>query len=214
MAFNTRTEYHRYQRYFTNISRLYQRREVKVYTSLILTFMAIIFFSFFAIRPTVKTIASLIQEIEVQKKIDTQLQTKITNLGQAQKNYSQLTKASLIEEALPTQIGTEQLLYNLEYLVTQEGVNIRSLSFEPIVINGVPKEDKIGFSLAVTGSKEVLDLFLNSLENLRRVVTVDSVSFNKSQKIAEAETASTGNTSDITLNIAGSAYFSYKNQTK
>ena len=49
MPFNTQTEYHRYQRYFTNISRLYQKQDVKVYTGLILTFSTIVFFALFAL---------------------------------------------------------------------------------------------------------------------------------------------------------------------
>jgi Tfp pilus assembly protein PilO len=209
MPFNTQTEYHRYQRYFTNISRLYQKREVKIYMGLILTFATITFFAIFALRPTITTIASLIQELETQKQIDNQLQTKINALGQAQKNYNQLANAFLIEDALPTQSGLEQLLYNLEYLIKQNGLTIRSLSFNPIVINGIPTENQIGFAISVSGSKDSLNQLLDSFYNLRRVITIDSTTFSKSQKILEAE-GDTQKSSDINLNISGSAYFLYK----
>jgi len=209
MPFNTQTEYHRYQRYFTNISRLYQKREVKIYTGLIMTFATISFFALFALRPTITTIASLIQELEIQKQIDSQLQAKINTLGQAQKNYSQLTNASLIEEAIPTQSGIEQLLYNLEYLIKQQGLTIRSLSFNPIVLNGIPKENQIGFSIAISGSKDALNQLLDSFYSLRRVITIDSTTFSKSQAIEKTEgTAQTS--SEINLNLSGSAYFLYK----
>lgn len=206
MPFNTQTEYHRYQRYFTNISRLYQKRDVKVYTGLILTFSTIVFFALFALRPTVTTIATLIQELETQKQIDTQLQAKINALGQAQKNYSQIKNASIIEEALPTQSGIEQLLFNLEYLIKPAGLTIRSLSFTPIVINGKPKENQIGFAITIAGEKDALNQFLASFYDLRRVITIDSTSFSKAQALEETE-GTTKTSPDINLNISGSAYF-------
>lgn len=211
MPFDTRVDYHRYQRYFTNISRLYQKKEVKIYTSLILTFATVSFFALFAIRPTITTIASLIQELETQKNIDSQLQAKITALGQAQKNYNQLTNASLIEEALPIQSGIEQLLYNLEYLIRTEGVIIQSLSFSPVVINGVPKENQINFTITISGNKVALNQFLDSFYDLRRVITIESTSFSKPQKITDAENTNQEN-SNLSLNVSGSAYFLYKNK--
>lgn len=209
MPFNAQTEYHRYQRYFTNISRLYQNRDVKVYTGLILTFSTVVFFALFALRPTVTTIATLIQELETQKQIDTQLQTKINALSQAQKNYSQLKNASIIEDALPTQSGIEQLLLNLEYLIKQEGLILKSLSFNPVVINGVPKEKQIGFAVTISGSKDALNRFLGSFYDLKRVITIDSTSFSKAQALDETK-ETTKTSSDINLNISGSAYFLYK----
>lgn len=210
MPFNTQTEYHRYQRYFTDINRLYQRREVKVYTGLILTFATIAFFALFALKPTITTIASLVQELKIQKQIDDQLQVKITALSQAQKNYNQLTNASLIEEALPKTSGIEPLLYNLEYLIKQDGLTIKSLSFTPLVINGVPKENQIGFSISVSGSKDALTQFLDSFYNLRRVITINSSSFSKTQKVESGQTPTTTEGSNITLNIDGTAYFLFK----
>ena len=49
MPFNPKTEYHRYQHYFVDIRRLYQKREVVVYTGLTLTLLTIAFFGVFAL---------------------------------------------------------------------------------------------------------------------------------------------------------------------
>ena len=102
MAFDWRTEYHRYHRYFLSTRALYKKRAVVVYTGIILTLATITFFALFAIKPTVTTIASLVKEINSKKVVDQKLQTKINSLRQAQTNYSLISdKLVLIDQVLP-----------------------------------------------------------------------------------------------------------------
>jgi Tfp pilus assembly protein PilO len=205
MPYNPKTEYHRYQRYYTDLTHLIKKKEVVIYTELILTLLAIAIFGYFALRPTFLTISTLIKEIESQKQIDSQLQTKINALNEAQKKLSLLENRDLVDIALPQDSGLNQLLYQLEYLATAQGVTIRNLSLDSVVINGIPKTNELVFSLGASGSLDNINLLLSSLEDLKRVITVDNATITKSK--TENVTEEQVNLGAINVNISGRAYF-------
>ena len=76
MALESSMRHQRYQRYFVDLSRFYQKKQTRVYTGLVLTILTTIFFLIFAIRPTLITIAGLIKKIEDQKIIVEKLDKK------------------------------------------------------------------------------------------------------------------------------------------
>lgn len=209
MPFNPKTEYHRYRHYFVDIRRLYQKREVVVYTGLTLTLLTIAFFGVFALKPTIVTIASLLKEQQSKKQIDRELQTKINALASAQTNYSLMENSlPLVDDALPAEPSLSQIVYQLEILVQQEGLTITSLAFEPVTLVGEPKEKRVAkkvpgpntlsFSLSLTGNFENLTRLVSSLEKLRRIVTIDSLTF--TQRRGEEEKI-------MGLNLSGKVYF-------
>lgn len=209
MPFNPKTEYHRYRHYFVDIRRLYQKREVVVYTGLTLTLLTIAFFGVFALKPTIVTIASLLKEQQSKKQIDRELQTKINALASAQANYALMENSlPLVDDALPAEPSLSQIVYQLEILVQQEGLTITSLAFEPVTLVGEPKEKRIAkkvpgpstlsFSLSLTGNFENLTRLVSSLEQLRRIVTIDSLTF--TQRKGEEEKI-------MGLNLSGKVYF-------
>ena len=182
MAFDWRTEYHRYHRYFLNTQTLYQRRDVIVYTGIILTLATITFFSFFAVKPTVTTIAGLVKEIDSKETIDQKLQTKINSLRQAQTNYSLISdKLILVDQVLPQGPNLINLVYQIEVLAQKNNVTIKSVAFGPSYLLGEERSKKkisqypaINFSLGLTGDFENISRFTTSLDNLRRSIgTVD-----------------------------------------
>ena len=205
MPYNTKTEYRRYQRYYTDLTHLIKKKEVVVYTELILSLIAIAVFGYFALRPTFLTISTLIKEIENKKQIDSQLQTKINALNEAQKKLSLLENRDLVDIALPQDSGLNQLLYQLEYLATMQGLTVRSLSLESVVINGVPKTNEIIFSMGASGNLENINFLLSSLEDLKRVITIDNTTItkNKTENVTEEQVA----LGAIGVNISGRAYF-------
>ena len=182
MAFDWRTEYHRYHRYFLNTQNLYQRRDVVVYTGIILTLATITFFSFFAIKPTVTTIAGLVKEIDSKKTIDQKLQTKINSLRQAQTNYSLISdKLTLVDQVLPQEPDLIDLVYQIEVLAQRNNVTIKSVAFGPSYLLGKEESKKkisqypaINFSLSLTGDFESINSFAASLENLRRSIGTEN----------------------------------------
>lgn len=205
MPYNPKTEYHRYQRYYTDLTHLIKKKEVVVYVELILTLAAIAIFGYFALKPTFLAISTLVKEIENKKQIDSQLQTKINALNEAQKKLSLLENRDLVNEALPQDSGLNQLLYQLEYLVTVQGLTVRNLSLDSVVINGTPKTNEITFSLGVIGNLENINLLLSSLEDLKRTITIGSANITKTKTELGAKDEST--TGTINANINGRAYF-------
>lgn len=208
MPFDPRTEYHRYRRYFVDIRRLYEKREIIVYAGLTLSLLAVAFFGFFALKPTIVTIASLIKEVQNKKQIDRQLQTKINALSVAQTNFALAENSlPLVDDTLPPDPFLSQILYQLEFLTQQEGLTLRSLAVEPVILKGeatqkvekkMPGPDEVYFSLSISGNFENLTRFISSLENLRRILTIDSLTFTPSK--AEEEKI-------MNLNISGKVYF-------
>ncbi|MFZ5365752.1 MAG: type 4a pilus biogenesis protein PilO [Patescibacteria group bacterium] len=209
MPFDPRTEYHRYRRYFVDIRRLYQKKEIIIYTGLTLSLLTIAFFGIFALKPTVITIASLIKEVQNKREIDRQLQTKINALTSAQTNFALAGNSlTLIDDALPGDPFPSQILYQLEFLAQQEGLTVRSLAVEPVTLLGEAKEktpgkkipgpDWVSFSLSLSGNFENLSKFVSSLEKLRRLVTIDSLTFAQSKSEEEKV---------MSLSISGKTYF-------
>lgn len=214
MAISFETDYHRYRRYFTNIGALYQKKQVRVYTELVLSLLTIAFFAFFAIRPTLITIASLVKEIEDKQVITQKLQEKINALALAQQEYAAVSsELSLVEEALPQEPNLSLFIRQLETLTVQNGVALRTIQFGQVDLRGQPvtkpnsgeKEEvsKATFNLAVSGDYQNLRSFLQSLENLRRFVVVSSFAFTFGEK-EEAEL--------LILNVSGNVYYLSQNK--
>lgn len=192
MALDWKKEYHRYFRYFVDVKSLYRQRKVIVYTGITLTLVAISFFSLFAIKPTVTTIVSLTKEIEEKKSIEQKLQVKINSLSAAQSNYASLTNLlEVIDEALPTEPLLTDVAYYFEYLTQKNNLTVRSINYDPIRIIGAPQINKknpttetlnsLNFSLSGTGKYEDIVNLFKDLDNTRRVILIESLTFNGGQ---------------------------------
>ena len=77
MPLNFRKDSFRYQKYRSELVKLYDKKQSWVYTSLILTVLTISFFMIFALRPTLLTIASLFGEIRQKEEAVEELDRKI-----------------------------------------------------------------------------------------------------------------------------------------
>ena len=201
-TFDWQTEYHRYRRYFTDLSRFYQTKKSRVYTGIILSLLTIAFFVIFAIKPTLTVITQLIRQTKDQKLVTTELEKKISNLSQTQNEY--LTVESdlhLVYEALPQDPQATLLIKQLETLAYQSGVGIGRLRLNEVELKktGFPKTEKqpLNFSFAAFGNYTNLKNFLSSLSTLRRIILVESFSFQKG----------TGEKSGLSLNLVAKAWF-------
>ncbi len=200
--FNWQTEYHRYRRYFTDLSGFYKNKKARAYGTVILSLLTVSFFIFFAIRPTLKTIAQLIRQTKDQKIVATELEKKINNLSEAQRNYLTLeTNLPLIEEALPQKAEIALLTKQIETLARQSGIAIVNLRFSEVNLtsNQKGKEEKqeIKFSFNALGSYPNLKSFLRDLMILRRIVLVEAFSFQSGKSESNI----------LSLNLNGQAWF-------
>jgi len=178
MSVNSSSHYHRYRRYFVGVGRLYKKKKARVYTGIIFSLLMIAFFGFFAIRPTLITISGLLKEIKDKKELVNQMDQKIDNLTNAQANYSQIkNNLYLVDQSLPQDPTLSVLIKQLEVLAQRSSVSLDSVRFSKTNLQGkVEKKEKqtVSFSLALSGNYQNLKQFLNSLDTLRRVISVES----------------------------------------
>ncbi|MDP3998441.1 MAG: type 4a pilus biogenesis protein PilO [bacterium] len=193
MNLNTRLSNRRYFRYFVDLRTLYKKKEIVVYTSLILSLFTITFFGLFALRPTLVTVAGLIKETQEKGAINKKLQSKIDNLTQAQQNYSKLgASVEILNQAFPKEPELSSLIYQIEILAQKTNIQLLSLNFTPVDLVAADSQEKkskktdsgfneVNFDLTAKGDFASLKNFLLSLDTLRRIVLVDSFTINQSK---------------------------------
>jgi len=201
-AFDWQTEYHRYQRYFIDLPRFYQSKKTRVYTGIILSIVTIIFFVIFAIKPTLITITQLFKQRKDQQTVADVLAKKITNLSQAQNEYLSIEPdLPIIDQSLPQEPQATLLVKQIETLARQSNVNISRLRLSEVPLEqiGLPKTEKqpLVFNFSAFGDYANLKNFLTSLFNLRRIVSVESFSFQKG----------IGENVNLSLNLTAQAWF-------
>lgn len=211
---NFRQEYGRYTRYFQEIKKTYAKHpEVRRGIELLLTLLAISFFTVFAIRPTVNTIAELLSTIRTQEEISAKLDQKIKNLTTAKNLYTQeQANIALLDEGLTKTAFPEKYLRQIEGLAGVSNVTISSFNLDEVQLIGKPdaavakERDKSlpegieeqNTTFAVSGNYTAVISFLEAVEKLRIPFTVSSFSLSPA--------SDTGN-SNFILNFSG--FFPY-----
>jgi len=189
MAFNWQTELYRYHRYFTDIRRFYRQKKVRVYTEIVLSILAVNFFLFFAIKPTLITITGLIKEIKDKKMVTQKLEEKINNLNLAQQEYlSVQDDIYLIDQALPVDSQISSLVKQVEGLVLKTGVSLEAIQYSSLEIKQKVSKNEpqaIEVRLVVSGNYQNLKNFLSSLNNFRRIFQIESFGFKMPKKEGE-----------------------------
>jgi len=146
-----RSNYLRYKSYFLNVAARYKERaDLRVYLELILSLLAISFFSIFAIRPTLITISQLIKEIESKQETLQKIDSKIKQLSTAKSFYeAQKEGIDLITLAISNKPEPEKFARQIQNLSVKDQIKIMSLSTGGGVILG----DKEAGSKSTQGQK-------------------------------------------------------------
>lgn len=188
-AISYREQYARYTRYFSRLAQIYgQRPAVRASFELLLTLLTISFFTVFALRPTFNAITELWSEIESQKQTKAQLGEKLTNLGNAQSALAQeQERLELLSQAMPENPQPERYLRQAEGLAARNQVSLITFNVDRVTLFGKtemkkPKEGQENLAearvtLSVSGEYNSLISFLQEIENLRRLIIIETVSF-------------------------------------
>lgn len=187
-----------YRRYFNDIRFIYQKKQIRYYTGIVLSILTVNFFLFFAVRPTLVTIASLWKEIKNEKVIAQKLEDKIDSLNQAQTEYQKVEKdLGIIYEAMPETPNSPDLIRQLEALAINNGVTIvafqlgsntlkgKQITVQTLESSGVNPADLtsgLDFNIIISGEFDQLKSFVNDLNNLRRLITINNFSFQVGQE--------------------------------
>ncbi|KUK79487.1 MAG: hypothetical protein XD95_0356 [Microgenomates bacterium 39_7] len=173
------------------LARFYKKPVTKVSLELFFSLFAIIFFTVFAIKPTLETIAGLVKEIEDKEQLNEQLQRKVVSLATAQEEYQRLSsKIHFLDQAIPTQ---PQLVYSLkivERLATENNIVINSIRLPEIpdeksqhsATTALNRVD-IYLNVSVLGDYQSIRDMVSSLHQYRRSLIVEEVTFSVEDKM-------------------------------
>jgi hypothetical protein len=134
-----RRNYLRYKSFFLNMLTQYRERsDWKAYLEILLSLTTVSVFSIFALRPTILTIAELIQQIEEKKATVIKIDAKIQNLGKAQTLYDRQRPNILLltDSVVPKNPQSDVLARQIEGLSAQNQIPVSSFSFGEAVILG------------------------------------------------------------------------------
>lgn len=198
MAIGWKKEYLRYRSYFLNTMSLYKKREdIKTYLEIVLSLVAISFFGFFALRPTLLTIAELLKQIENKKEIVSQMDTKIRNLQKAQNILTQeASRIKIVNFSIPSFPQPQSFMYQIESLAAQSQIQVLGINVNEVQLKGKPPESSTStkeintfpdgikgmtFSINAMGTYQNIFSFLKNLENLRTPVKISVLGINISK---------------------------------
>jgi Tfp pilus assembly protein PilO len=188
-----------YRKYLYNFMLMYKnRQDLRVYLEIFLSLLTVIIFGVFAIKPTLVTIASLITQIHTKEETIAAMDQKISSLALAQQVYEQeKDRIKLLDTAVPDEALTQDYLKQVDGVASLNKVALDLLSVKNVVIVGpaLPQaaqttatdEDipdplpnnasDIEMTFGVTGAYQNLMNYLKDIENLRRPIAIDMVSF-------------------------------------
>lgn len=196
-----RKNYQRYRKVFLNVYKVYnQKPDAKVFLELLLTIAVLIFFGLSALRPTILTIVDLLKQIEEKGVVNTKLETKIENLGTAQRIFNeQFQNIVLLDSAVPDSALPDSFVRQIEGISQTNSTSVLGISTNNILLSGKEEKEKrsskkftplpegakeMPFTVSVSGSYDSLISFLSGMEQMRRPPKIDSATINS----AETET--------------------------
>lgn len=177
-------------KYYVYIKPVIKNPIVRTYSGLFFSIIAVIFFSIFAIRPTISTILSLQKDIEEQQKILSDLSNKSVNLETGIQNYNKIDPQTLskLNTLVPSKLTLTSLINEISTLATQNQASISGVQFQPFEIdNNQPSTTneanlkEVVFIFNVTGPYERVVNVLNSLNKGGHLIIVESVSISKNE---------------------------------
>jgi len=152
------------------------------------TFFAITFFLFFAIRPTAFTISELVGDIKAKKILSQQkMKPKINSIIAAQDSFASIQKEYfVIESSLPSSPRFSHLATQILASFQTDNVSLDKISFnlpddkkKNSKDNSQIAEQSYGLSLNFTSDFKSANSLISHLLNNRRLVDFQKISFSR-----------------------------------
>ncbi len=196
MAFNYKTEYERFRKYYRSLEPKLTKPKSRAYTTVVFSFLTVSLFGWYAIRPTMETIFRLRREIIDKTEVNKKMEEKITALIEAQAVFQQVDPLiSEVIQALPDNPEAIPVVVQLRNLADQTGAALTAVQLGSIPLVGteatpsarVPspnsvlglkpalKQAEFPISVVVTGSYPVVRAFLDGVALMRRVANIESL---------------------------------------
>jgi Tfp pilus assembly protein PilO len=173
-------EYSKYLAFMPDL----RQEKAKKFTTIVLTLTASMILGFFAINPTLSTIANLQKQIDDNKFVDQKLVEKITNLSVLQQKYSSIENdLPLIYSAIPASSEIPPLMGDIQTIAKNSNIKLDSFqTFTVDLSNKKPTNNKYSsfdFGFAGEGTYSDIISFMNQLLNFQRIIAVNNVSISK-----------------------------------
>jgi Tfp pilus assembly protein PilO len=181
-----------------------QHENTQKYTTVILTFAALIFFGLFAINPTLSTITKLQKELEDSKFVEQELETKINNMSLLQQRYSELSSdMPNIFAAIPDNAQAVPLAAQIQALAKNANISLSEIQVNKVDIAKAQKGEKTdgSFTLSFTGSGQEPEIlaFIASLTDFDRIITFEEITVARDDKV----------TGGFAVTVLARSYFKY-----
>lgn len=174
-----------YLRYIETLS-LDQRKKVAAYLYISLTLFTISFFGFFAITPTLSTIANLEKQYEDNKLVLNSLNKKLSSLTLLDFQYKEIQQdLEKIYSAIPRTPRMPYLTRQLENVAKDSGIIIRKLNFGSVELYPNTKAGSMyafNFTVNVAGDEQSVNAFISNLIRFDRIVGIDKISTGKNEE--------------------------------
>jgi len=191
-------------KYLLTIPKLLKEEKTRKYTTLGLTLVTLIFFTLFAITPTLSTIANLSKQLNDEKFVDQQLQQKINNISSLQEEYDRIQPdLKYVDDSFPGKPDSLVLSAQIQAAAQESGVSLVGLEVSQIDLSlssqNSPTASPSSFSINIigNGSYENISNFIATLSNMQRVMTFSSISISDEG----------GESNNLTTNINAISYF-------
>ncbi|OGH17360.1 MAG: hypothetical protein A3C30_04120 [Candidatus Levybacteria bacterium RIFCSPHIGHO2_02_FULL_40_18] len=190
-----------YSRYIEALS-LDQMKKIVAYLYIILTLFAFSFFGFFAIAPTLSTVANLNKQYEDNKLILDSLNKKLSSLTLLDFQYKEIQQdLENIYSAIPQTPRIPFLTRQLENIAKDSGVTIKKLNFGTVELYPNIKNEPIysfNFTVDIIGDQRSVNAFISNIIGFDRIVGIDKISTGKNAE------------NNYEASIIGRVYFSDK----
>lgn len=187
------------EKYLGSILPRLQEKRMQSFTTLVLLFITLSFFGFFAISPTLSTIADLQKQISDQQFVDQQLQQKITNLSNLEVSYKKVQNdLPVLYAAIPKDPNVTILIGQIQTIAQKSSVTLLNVQTLPVDVSQTTKVqyNSFTFTLNVIGSYENISTFLQDITGFNRIITLEAISLSQVNK-----------ESTYNLSLRGDAYF-------
>lgn len=179
----------RYNRYFIYVKPIIKNIYVKTYSSLVFSLVAITFFGLFAIRPTIKTIFALRQDISQQSKVLDELIQKSKNLEVGRINYEAIDSdlKQDIDSLIPDSVEIDRIIESLNNLASENQASISGLQIQPFEVYAASESaslelKEVSFTFNIQGSYQSLMRVLSQVPSNVRLLSIDTLNINKSEE--------------------------------
>ena len=170
-------------KYLPTLPYLSPERSQKFF-GIILTLIALSFFGFFAISPTISTILKLKKELSDNELVYKEIGGKIKNLSSLRIKYADLQNdLPLVTDAITLQPDAHLLFAQIQAFAQKSNIKLKKLQNSEVEI--VRNEKAVGkqyysfpFSVAGSGSFEDLFNFISDITNMQRVINIDLFTLN------------------------------------